>query len=234
MANAPDNALEQFDGLMPTEVDVLQELVRASKAKQALEIGMARASSSVAILSALPPDGHLTSIDPFQLREKDGYAGAGVRVVEQAGLASRHTLLAEYDYVALPRLVEDGRRFEFVFIDGYHAFDYAMLDFFYANLLVPPDGIVAFHDSGWPSIYRVCEFVERNVGYARVGPPPALGGLHWTRRGARLAWQTLTGNGRDAQERRARYKSVAAYRKRATSGSLEDDNIDRYRVLPSS
>jgi len=225
------NVLESFDGLMPTEKDVLGELVRMSGAKQALEIGMAQASSSVVILSALSSDGHLTSIDPFQLREQDGYGGAGVRVVEQAGYAHRHTLLAEYDYIALPRLLEEGRRFAFVFIDGYHAFDYAMLDFFYANLLVPPDGIVAFHDSGWPSIYRVCEFVERSVGYKRVGPPPALASVHWTRRGARLAWNSLTGKGAQAQERRTRYKSVAAYRKQRTSGSLEDDNVDRYRVL---
>jgi Methyltransferase domain len=231
MPNVPDNALEQFDGLMPTEVDVLKELVRTSNARAALEIGMARASSTVAILSALPSDGHLTSIDPFQLREQDGYGGAGVRVVQQAGLAVRHTLLAEYDYVALPRLVEQGCRFEFVFIDGYHAFDYAMLDFFYANLLVPPDGIIAFHDSGWPSIYRVCQFVEHNVGYTRIGPPPALAGLHWSRRGARLAWSKLVGRGSESDERRFRYKSVAAYRKRRTSGSLEDDNIDRYRLL---
>jgi hypothetical protein len=227
------NALEQFDGLMPTEIDVLRELVRLSGARQALEIGMARASSSVSILSALPRDGHLTSIDPFQLREQDGYGGAGMRVVADAGYASQHTLLAEYDYVALPRLLEERRRFQFVFIDGYHAFDYAMLDFFYANLLVPPDGIVAFHDSGWPSIYRVCEFVENNVGYSRIGPPPALAGLHWTRRGARLAWQTLTGRGQAAHERRSRYKSVAAYRKLPKSGSLEDDHIDRYRVMAS-
>ena len=66
------NALEQFDALMPTEIDVLKELVRVSGAREALEIGMARASSSVSILAALPPDGHLTSIDP---------ADAGVHVV---------------------------------------------------------------------------------------------------------------------------------------------------------
>ena len=227
------SVLEQFDGLMPTEIDVLKELVRESGAGQALEIGMARASSTVTILSALPRDGHLTSIDPFQLRDQDGYGGAGVRVVAEAGYANRHTLLAEFDYVALPRLVDEGRRFHFVFIDGYHAFDYAMLDFFYANLLVPPNGIIAFHDSGWPSIYRVCEFVEKHVGYARIGPAPSLRSLHWSLRGARLAWQKLTGHGRAADERRMRYKSVAAYRKLPTSGSLEDDRIDRYSVLPS-
>jgi hypothetical protein len=227
------SVLEQFDGLMPTEIDVLKELVRESGAGQALEIGMARGSSTLAILSALPSDGHLTSIDPFQLREQDGYGGAGVRVVAETGYANRHTLLAEFDYVALPRLVDEGRRFQFVFIDGYHAFDYAMLNFFYANLLVPPHGIVAFHDSGWPSIYRVCEFVEKQVGYARIGPPPAQAGLHWIRRGARLAWQKLTGQGQAADQRRIRYKSVAAYRKLPTSGSIEDDNIDRYRVMPS-
>src|SRR4051812_49170872 len=116
------NALEQFDELMPTEKDVLKELVRMSGAKDALEIGMARASSSVAIISALPAGGRLTSIDPFQLREKDGYGGAGVKVVAEAGYADRHTLLAEYDYLALPRLLNEGRQFRFVFIDGYHAF----------------------------------------------------------------------------------------------------------------
>src|SRR5438874_12703703 len=96
------NALEQFDALMPTEIDVLKELVRISGAREALEIGMARASSSVSILAALAPDGHLTSIDPFQLREQDGYGGAGVRVVAEAGYANRHTLLADFDYLALP------------------------------------------------------------------------------------------------------------------------------------
>ena len=227
------NALEQFDGLMPTEIDVLKELVRESGGGQALEIGMARGTSSVTILSALPPEGHLTSIDPFQLREHDGYNGAGVRVVAEAGYASRHTLIADFDYLALPRLVDEGRRFQFVFIDGYHALDYAMLDFFYANLLVPPHGIVAFHDSGWPSIYLVCEFVEKRVGYARIGPPPARRDVHWTGRGARLAWKKLTGQGKSADERRMRYKSVAAYRKLPTSGSREDDNVDRYPATPS-
>src|SRR5688572_23466293 len=230
MSKVRDNALEQFDGLMPSEIEVLQELVRAAGTKEALEVGMARASSSVAILGALPADGHLTSIDPFQLRDHHGYRGAGVRVVEQAGFADRHTLLAEFDYLALPRLVDAGRRFQFVFIDGYHAFDYAMLDFFYADRLLAPNGIVAFHDSGWPSIYRVCKFVERNVGYARIGPGPALDRRQWPLRAARLGWQVLIGNGREFHQRRTRFKSVAAYRKRESSRSLEDDRIDRYRL----
>ena len=57
MSDTAADALVQFDGLMPTEVDVLQELVRASGATDALEIGMARATSSLAILAALPSNG---------------------------------------------------------------------------------------------------------------------------------------------------------------------------------
>src|SRR5437660_12608414 len=99
MSDTAADALVQFDGLMPTEVDVLQELVRASGATDALEIGMARATSSLAILAALPSNGTLTSIDPFQLREQDGYGGAGVEAVRQSGFSDRHRQNVDYDYV---------------------------------------------------------------------------------------------------------------------------------------
>ena len=45
----------------------------------------------------------------------------------------RFTCLYEKDTVALPRLVEQGKRIQFCFIDGLHTFDYTMIDAFYAD-----------------------------------------------------------------------------------------------------
>ena len=46
---------------------------------------------------------------------------------------AKFTCLYEKDTVALPRLVEQGKRIQFCFIDGLHTFDYTMLDAFYAD-----------------------------------------------------------------------------------------------------
>src|SRR5262245_43196189 len=99
MSMSATHPLAQFDGVLQTEMDVIRELVRSIDARSALEIGMARGVSSVAILSVMRPDGHLTSVDPFQL-VPSGYGAAGVEAVRSAGFANRHTLLAEPDYVA--------------------------------------------------------------------------------------------------------------------------------------
>src|SRR4029450_11609121 len=145
-AKSTAHPLAASDGVLPTEMDVIKGLVRSIKSRAALEIGMARGFSSVAILSALEPDGRLTSVDPFQL-VPSGYGGAGVATVRSAGFAHRHTLIAEPDYVALPALLRNQQQFDFIFIDGYHSFDYTLLDFFYADLLLKVGGVVAFHDS---------------------------------------------------------------------------------------
>ena len=51
---------------------------------------------------------------------------------------AKFTCLYEKDTVALPRLVEQGKRIQFCFIDGLHTFDYTMLDAFYADQAQPP------------------------------------------------------------------------------------------------
>ena len=50
---------------------------------------------------------------------------------------AKFTCLYEKDTVALPRLVEQGKRIQFCFIDGLHTFDYTMLDAFYADQVGP-------------------------------------------------------------------------------------------------
>ena len=220
------NTLDRVDGMMSSELRILAELVRTSKATNVLEIGMANGSSTLAILGELKgtPNGHLTSIDPFQMHPPSpgpGYGGAGLESVRKAGLTDRHTWIEMLDYLALPKLAAEGRRFDFIFIDGYHAFDYAMLDFFFADLLLQSGGMVLFHDSGSVSVNRVCQFVSANKPYTPVGPPLALILDSVTKRVARRLYWLATGQDGKFRDRRERWKSLAAFVKNSDGMTKE-------------
>ena len=62
---------------------------------------------------------------------------------------------------------------QLVYIDGWHTFDYALLDFFYADKLLDVGGLVGFNDCHYPSIERVLRFVARHRHYREedVGLP---------------------------------------------------------------
>jgi hypothetical protein len=220
------NTLDRVDGMMTSELKILAELVRTSKATNVLEIGMANGSSTLAILGELKsiPNGRLTSVDPFQMHPSSpgpGYDGAGLESVRKAGLADRHRWIEMLDYLALPKLVEEGTRFDFIFIDGYHAFDYAMIDFFFADLLLQPGGMVLFHDSGSVAVNRVCQFVAANKSYTPVGPPLALVLDSLPKRVARRAYWLASGQDGKFRDRRARWKSLAAFVKQADGMTKE-------------
>lgn len=130
----------------------------------ALEIGMAHGASTLAILTALRNAGcgRLVSVDPCQ---HTLFEGAGVESVRRAGLADRHRLMDTYDYLALPRLLEEGCKIDFAYIDGWHTFDYALLDFFYIDKMLRPGGVVGFNDCGYRAVARVLRFVTSHRRY---------------------------------------------------------------------
>ncbi len=141
----------------------LQRCVRQLEPSSAIEIGMAFGTSSLAILGGC--NAHLTSIDPCQ--EAD-YTSAGRRAVEKAGFADRHLLLNEPDFTALPRLVGDGQRIQFAYIDGWHTFDYVLLDFFYLDKMLDEGGVIGFNDCWMKSITRVIDFVLGHRRYEEI------------------------------------------------------------------
>jgi predicted O-methyltransferase YrrM len=148
--------------------EALYGVVRQYRPAAALEIGFASAVSGLAILTALAengPDGRLTSIDPFQATD---CRGAGTFNVGRAGLADRHRLLESPDYVALPKLLADGERFDLVYIDGNHDLEHVILDAFYADQLLNPGGLMGFNDCGHRSVHAAMRHVPPRSRYAEV------------------------------------------------------------------
>ena len=155
-------------GLTVHDAAALAALVRARQPMRCLEIGMANGVSAVTILEHTP--GHLTSVDPYQGEQ---WGSAGVKNVAAAGFADRHRLIEAPDFLALPQLVGASERFDLVFVDGWHSFEYVMLDMFYADLLLRPGGVLGFDDCDMPATRRSLRFLLTHRPYIEIVTGPA-------------------------------------------------------------
>jgi predicted O-methyltransferase YrrM len=162
----------------PAYAEALYETVLRADPAIVVEVGMAFGASSLAILSALRDgnrDGRLISIDPTQSSD---WKGCGLAAIARAGLEKRHELIEDYDYNALPRLLAAGLKIDFAYIDGWHTFDYALVDWWYVDKMLTVDGIVGFNDCSWPAVDKIIKFVLSHRKYHEidVGLPVTLAG----------------------------------------------------------
>ncbi len=58
-------------------------------------------------------------------------------------------------YKALPDAVTRKEKYQLIFIDGWHTFDYTLVDFFYADLLLELGGFLVFDDVQLPAVAKV-------------------------------------------------------------------------------
>ena len=68
-----------------------------------------------------------------------------------------------------------GQRIDFAFIDGWHTFDYAMIDFFYVDLLLKPGGVLVIDDAwSYRAIRKLACYIvkDRRDEPIHTGIPP--------------------------------------------------------------
>ena len=148
--------------------DTLYRTVLNYKPRTVLEVGMAYGLSTLAVLSALRDigqDGRLISIDPNQHSE---WKGVGVANVERSGLSGRHQLIESFDYLVLPKLLSESVKLDFAYIDGWHTFDYVLLDFFFIDKMLNPGGVVGFNDCGYRAVHKVLRFISSHRKYREI------------------------------------------------------------------
>jgi len=228
MTNTPEG--RDKGSMRPEEYAILDRLVRHCRPTETLEIGMANGGSTVVICRALRETGGVrhTAVDPFQ-RHPEYWASRGLKRVQAASLDSIFELIEDFDFIALPRLLEQGRVFDFVLIDGWHSFDHTMIDLFYADRLLRDGGVLAVHDTGWPAVHKACRFLETHKPYERLSPPIGLVIPSIAGRAVRRARQVLAGSEAraDARRRRAEWFSLAAYCK-LRSHQVADDFFEPF------
>jgi predicted O-methyltransferase YrrM len=201
-------------GAVPREdALILQEMVRFVKAKTTLETGVAFGLSTLAICEALAegrasadcadytdspgPDSRRGSqakhygVDPEQ---STAVGGAALANLKRAKLDSVFELLEGPSHLMLPKLLEKGVTLDLAFIDGWHTFDYTLLDFFYIDKMLRPGGVVLLHDRSWPSKQKVIRFIKTHRHYKEL-PVRSAGPdfFRWLRRVAAAKWHWLHG-----------------------------------------
>ena len=148
--------------------EALYETVLRTRPAMVLEVGMAFGVASLCILSALreiDQGGKLLSIDPLQTPDWQGCALASIA---RAGLKNWHEMHEDYDYKVLPRLLDSGRKLDFAYIDGWHTFDYTLLDWWYVDKMLKPGGLAVFNDCAWPAVDKAIKFVVSHRKYTEI------------------------------------------------------------------
>lgn len=114
--------------------------------------------------------------------------------------------------MALAQLHQEGKRFDFIFIDGDHKFSGAFVDFHFAAQMLEEGGIVVFHDLWMRALILLRAYIRKNrpdlkeipmqssnmAAFQKVGPDTRDGMVFsefYTRKGYlkyhinRLAWE---------------------------------------------
>lgn len=151
------------------EALVLMKIIVETKATVTLETGVAFGASSLAICDAkgnFEAEGKVHyGIDPNQSTE---YGDVALVSLEKEELQNQFQIMEGPSHIMLPKLIEKGVQLDFAFVDGWHTFDYTLIDFFLIDKMLKPGGNVAFHDMYSLSKQKVLRFILTHRKYEIV------------------------------------------------------------------
>lgn len=153
------------NAITPAEGQALRRWIEVERAADTVEIGLAYAFATLHIAGGLLANSsgartvRHTAIDPFQT---SSFAGLGRQHLVEAGVADLVEVHEEESQLALPRMVAEGRSFDFAFVDGNHRFDRVFLDLVYLGRLLRPGAVAFVDDVQLRAIARSVEFLTSN------------------------------------------------------------------------
>jgi len=161
--NSNDKTIEVHSETSKQQCEYIQNIIYNNKFKNSLEIGFAFGASTLAITEAVAQHGgHHVVIDKF---ENSHWEGSGLDLLKQAGYSDKLEFKEELCYKVLPKLLEEGRKFDFTYIDSTKQFDWLLVDFFYIDKLLETNGIIVFDDVHMPGIRKLIRFITQFPNY---------------------------------------------------------------------
>ena len=151
------------------DCDLLRDLLIAEGIETAVEVGLAYASSALAIGEALLTVGssrprHVV-IDPFQ---ESVWSNVGWELLRSAGLDAIATLILAPSSIALPQLATEGLIADAAFVDGSHRFHEVFVDLYFLRKIVRPGGLIVLDDNWAPSVRTAARYYEHNLGWTAI------------------------------------------------------------------
>ena len=149
----------------------LQDIIASHGYRFSLEIGFAFGTSTLAIGEAVVKNaGRHLVLDKYQHKV---WKGHGVDLISQAGYEDHIEFREEFCYEVLPKLLEEGRVFDFVYIDSTKLFDWLMVDFFFIDKMIEPGGMIVFDDLKFGSIRKLLRYIAQLPHYKVYSQFPA-------------------------------------------------------------
>lgn len=154
----------------------LYNLILQNKFTHTLEVGLAMGASAAWICQAHKTLGHEerchVAVDPNQTSQ---YESMGKILVERCGLIKHLAVMEMTSYRAMPKLLEEvlsglRPRFQLIYIDGWHTFDYTLVDFFYADLLLETNGVIVLDDIKHKPVQKCLRYIETNYPHYTLVP----------------------------------------------------------------
>lgn len=156
----------RYVSISKEEAEFIYSFIKEKGIKDTLETGLSFGCSTTHIISATNSAHY--AIDPHE--EKQG--NIGLNNIKKFGLEKYLIYEKDYSYNVLPRLLKEGKKFDFAFIDGNHRFDDVFIDFFYSDLLLRKKGYVLFHDTWMRPIQLVSSWIRNDKkNYRQIKNP---------------------------------------------------------------
>lgn len=157
----------------PWEGDLIHRLITRNKLARCLEIGFGTGSTAVYMLDAVEgmAGAEVTSID----LGGDSMNDLGQRNLARHRHGAPHTLLLENSNTAVPRLFAEGRRFDFIYVDGWKTFDHLAMEMYFLARMLVPGGFVVFDDTYVDGMVKVVALAKAFYGFSEIDYADAYG-----------------------------------------------------------
>ena len=154
-----------FDGMIPGWYQIFDHVKQEKEIKDVLEVGCYEGRASVFVLENYLGKGDTyTVVDTFGgTLEEHGMKGTAERLKESDfiydNFSHNISFFPDIDFTTyrdrseyrLPKLVEEGKTYDFIYIDASHRADDTLVDAYYAHKMLRPGGLLIFDDFGWKS-----------------------------------------------------------------------------------
>ena len=134
------------------------------KPRSTLEVGLGFGGSCLVFTAShrdlgREPKGQHIASDPY---ESEVWDDCGLIITERAGLSGYLDFRAGPSFLELPKLINEGREIDLVYIDGSHLFEDVFVDFYFVSRILSDGGVILFDDSSDPHVRKVLRFIQTN------------------------------------------------------------------------
>ncbi len=149
-----------------SEHSEIRKILKSTKATNTLEVGFAYGTSALVFAEhhqRMENTGiRHTILDPNQ---NDQWESIGVENLKRCGVikGKNYRLIEETSILALPELLKKNKRgwLDVALIDGWHLFDYTLMDIFYCIEMLRVGGVLIVDDKRMKAIRAVSNYVKR-------------------------------------------------------------------------